>query len=339
MTRKPDFENLLAVLHREVPARPTLFEFFLNDRLYARLAGRATAAWGTADWARVGMAAYEHAGYDYATLLATNFAFPVKPHAQAASRSMNDTALIADRASFDAYPWPDPDRADYSRLDPLGRECPRGMKLVVYGPGGVLENVMAIVGYENLCFILADDPELARDVFNAVGARILRYYEHCVGHPAVGAVISNDDWGFASQPMLSPDDMRQYVVPWHRKIVACIHAAGKPAILHCCGNIYSIMDEIIDTIGYDAKHSYEDKIMPVEDAYEKYHQRIAILGGLDLDFVCRSTPEKIHERARAMLERSATRGGYALGTGNSVPGYVPDANYFALISAATGLTY
>ena len=36
----------------------------------------------------------------------------------------------------------------------------------------------------------------------------------------------------------------------------------------------------------------------------------------------------------AMLDRSARAGGYALGTGNSVPEYVPDANYFAMISAA-----
>lgn len=33
-----DFDNLLTVLHREVPNRATLFEFFLNDRLYQRLA-------------------------------------------------------------------------------------------------------------------------------------------------------------------------------------------------------------------------------------------------------------------------------------------------------------
>jgi uroporphyrinogen decarboxylase len=35
-----------------------------------------------------------------------------------------------------------------------------------------------------------------------------------------------------------------------------------------------------------------------------------------------------------MLEISANRGGYGLGTGNSVPEYVPQENYFAMISAA-----
>ena len=36
---KPDFGNLLKVLRREVPDRPTLFEFFLNAPLYEKLAG------------------------------------------------------------------------------------------------------------------------------------------------------------------------------------------------------------------------------------------------------------------------------------------------------------
>jgi len=34
-----------------------------------------------------------------------------------------------------------------------------------------------------------------------------------------------------------------------------------------------------------------------------------------------------------MLERSSACGGYALGIGNSVPEYVPDAHYLAMIRA------
>jgi len=96
------------------------------------------------------------------------------------------------------------------------------------------------------------------------------------------------------------------------------------------------MDVIIDELKYDAKHSFEDTILPVEEAYEKYQGRIAVLGGIDLDFVCRASPREIRKRSEAMLERSSGRGGFALGTGNSVPEYVPDENYFAMIDAALG---
>ena len=92
------------------------------------------------------------------------------------------------------------------------------------------------------------------------------------------------------------------------------------------------MPDIINEMNYDAKHSFEDTIIPVEDAYEKWGSEIAILGGIDVDFICRSDPEQIKERSRAMLVRAEDRGGYALGTGNSVPDYVPDENYLAMIS-------
>jgi uroporphyrinogen decarboxylase len=283
---------------------------------------------------RPALGAFLNAGYDYLTVHGSDFGFPTKPHGQQASRSMDEGALISDRASFEAYPWPDPERCDYRRLDDLGAELPKGMKLIAFGPNGVLENVMALVGYEHLCYMLADDRSLAQEVFDAVGARLLRYYEICAPHPAVGALISNDDWGFATQTMLAPEDMRRYVFPWHRRIVEAIHAQGKPAILHSCGQLASVMDDIIDGIGFDAKHSYEDKICPVEEAYERWGKRIAILGGIDLDFVCRSKPEAVTARCRAMLDRAAGRGGYALGTGNSVPPYVPAENYLAMIAAA-----
>ena len=39
-------------------------------------------------------------------------------------------------------------------------------------------------------------------------------------------------------------------------------------------------------------------------------------------------------RARAMLERTTARGGYALGTGNSVPAYIPVESYRSLREAA-----
>ena len=148
--------------------------------------------------------------------------------------------------------------------------------------------------------------------------------------------MSNDDWGFNTQPFLSVKDMRKYVYPWHKKIVETAHKAGKPVILHSCGNFDEIMDDVIDVLKYDGKHSYEDIILPVEEAYERWGSRIAILGGIDVDFMIRSTPEEIQKRCRSMLERVGDRGGYALGTGNSVPEYIPQENYFAMIDVARG---
>ena len=128
--------------------------------------------------------------------------------------------------------------------------------------------------------------------------------------------------------------MREYVFPWHKKIVETIHAAGKPVILHSCGNYTQIIDDLIDDLQYDGRHSYEDNIIPIEEAYESLHGRIAVIGGIDVDFLCKKTPEEVEKRCRLMLERTWERGGYALGSGNSIAHYIPDENYLAMLRAA-----
>lgn len=337
---EPDFRNLLKVLRRERPSRPTLFEFFLNDKLHAALAPEIAVKASHVSCANdiLRVTAYRNAGYDYAVAHVPGMGFPTgeREHKHGQTISQNEGFVITDRKSFDAYQWPDPEVADYAFLDKLGEVVPKGMKLGVCGPGGVLENVTSLLGYENMCFMIADDPGLAGDVFEAVGTRLVKMYRNAVKSKSVGFIIGNDDWGFKSQTMLAPEQMRAYVFPWHKQIVEAAHEVGTPAILHSCGNLHSVMDDVIDTLKYDGKHSFEDTIQPVEQAYEQYGKRIAILGGIDVDFICRSDPAAVHERAKAMVERAGTLGGYALGSGNSIPSYVPHEGYFAMIAAAVG---
>lgn len=333
-----DFSQFLKVLNGEEPDRPTLFEFFLNPRLLQKLSGVALLpgmSW--LDVQKVRLAAFQRAGYDYLTVKPPGFVFTVGEQAHEASISQNDGAMIFDRKSMEAYPWQDPEDTRYDLVEEFAQFVPDTMKLVVWGPGGVLENAISLVGYEQLCLLIMDDPDFATELFANIGSRLERYYQLAAPIEKVGACISNDDWGFKTQTLFSPRAMRKYVFPWHKKIVSQIHAAGRPAILHSCGNFSKIIDDIVDDMGFDARHSYEDNIWPVEEAYEALHGRIAVLGGIDVDFVCRSSPEAVYSRSAAMLAQVKGRGGYALGTGNSVPDYVPDEGYFAMIRAALDL--
>jgi len=241
---------------------------------------------------------------------------------------------IYDRESFDSFAWPDPESFDYTKLKKIKAELPDGMKLIVWGAGGVLENVMDLMGYDNMCVAFYEDPDLIKDVFEAVGSRFAKYCEICAAYDTVGACISNDDWGFNTQTLISPKLLREYVFPWQKKIVESCHKHGKPVILHSCGQLEKVFDDIVYDMKYDAKHSYENSIIPVEEAYEKWHDKIAVLGGIDLDFICRgATLQEINKRSRELLKRTKERGGYALGTGNSVPSYLSDERFFAMTSA------
>lgn len=329
--REPNFNNILKVLKREQPDRPTLFEFYIDNAVSEKLSGqKAKSAWDCSWNYEMIVPAMNKAGYDYMTMHGSDFGFPVH-RAQEKTVSINE-GVISDEQSFMAYPFADPAKSDFSRLSNVEKILPKGMKVIAFGPGGVLENVIALVGYENLCYMLYDDEKLAERVFDAVGSRLVRFYEICLQYDSVGAIIANDDWGFNTGTMFSEDVLRKYVFPYHKKIVELAHKSGRPAILHSCGNLKEVWDDIIYDMKYDGKHSYEDNILPVEKAYDLYGDKIAILGGVDMDFVCRKTPEEVYERCRNMVLKTKCKG-YALGTGNSIPNYVPPENFKAMIRA------
>jgi uroporphyrinogen decarboxylase len=292
---------------------------------------------GTLDFYRMVIDAFRRLGYDYAPVYTWEsdlFSFPKGIHDSLASRSQNQGALITDRSSFERYPWPDAGRGNYELYKKLSAHLPDGMKLLGFSNGGILENATDIVGFETLCILYLTDPELTGEIFKNIGERLIRFYTIVASMESVGACVVNDDWGFKTQTMFPPEMMEEYVFPYTKKIVEVIHSNGKPAILHSCGNLKNIMDVIIDDLKLDGKHSFEDGIYPVEDAMDWWSDRIAIMGGIDMDFLARRTPEEIYRRSLRLLEKSSENGGFALGSGNSIPDFIPRENYLAMLRAA-----
>ena len=335
MNREPDFHQLEAVLHHEKPDRPTLFEFFLNERLYQYANGGAPSPADPVGRQLYLARAMAFFGYDHCQAVGCPLQFISGPLNKKQTRSLNENHLICDWESFEHYPWPDPEAIDYSVLEQVGGRLPGKMKLM-FSSAGILETVSEMLGYENMCYMVYDEPELVQAVFDRIGALHVAHYRHALAYDSVGLIMANDDWGFNTQTLLSPNLLRKLVFPWYREIVAMAHESGRCAVLHSCGCLDSVMGDVISDMRFDGKHSYQDSIVPVEEAYARWGHDIAILGGMDIDYMVRSTPEEIRRRSRAMMERTQAVGGYALGTGNSVAEYIPDAHYFAMLEAAGG---
>ena len=334
--REPDFNNLAAVLEKRKPKRPVLFDFIMGGRLERMLAGDAYDDSSELALSIARAAAFRNAGFDFAPIIVRGLTFSRHEQhtAGAQTKSLNAGAAITDRETFNRYEWPEVERCDFSIIRSVGDALAKGMKLIPFSLDGVLENAISIAGYENLCIMLYEDRELVSDIFENVGSRLLKYFERCLAYEAVGAILQNDDWGFNTQPMLSPKDLREFVFPWHKRMAEAAHKKGRYAILHSCGNYESIIGDVINDIKVDGRHSYQDNILPVEEAYGQLRGKIAVLGGMDVDFLARATQKQVYQRCTAMLERSRAHGGYALGSGNSLPDYIPQENSIAMFRAA-----
>jgi len=58
---------------------------------------------------------------------------------------------------------------------------------------------------------------------------------------------------------------------------------------------------------------------------------MALLGGLDVDFLCRADAPAVRQRVRNTLDVCQPGGGYCLGTGNTVANYISVDNYPAML--------
>ncbi|HDY66044.1 MAG TPA: uroporphyrinogen-III decarboxylase-like protein, partial [Phycisphaerae bacterium] len=188
-----------------------------------------------------------------------------------------------------------------------------------------------LMGYETLCYALFEQ----RDLVSAISKRLeeisVAALVRILEFDRVEMILAQDDMGFRTGTLISPDDLREFLLPIHKSMARVARGADRLYLFHCCGKIDAIMEYAIEDVGIDAKHSFEDTIESIIDAKALYGERIALLGGIDVNFLCTSSEQEVRKRVLNTLEQCIPGGGYCLGTGNSVANYIPVDNYLAML--------
>ncbi len=242
------------------------------------------------------------------------------------------TGPIMSREDFEKFQWPDPTRPELAAdLEWFQENLPEDMCIIGGLMGHFAEELTWLMGYETLCYGLFDQRDLVQDICDKLLDIFRVCLERTLRFDRVKMIWASDDMGFKTGLLISPDDTRFFELPGHRKLAEISHAAGRPYLLHSCGNLAEIMEDLIDDVKIDAKHSFEDTIEDVRRVKRTYGRRIALLGGIDVDFLCRSDEAAIRKRVRETLDACMPGGGYCLGTGNSAANYIPLDNYLAML--------
>lgn len=173
-----------------------------------------------------------------------------------------------------------------------------------------------------------DNPELYKAIFLRVGETNLRIWKEFMRkyQEIFGALRFGDNLGYKSNTLLEPKYIRRYIIPQYKPIIQLVHEYHKPFLFHLCGNIFDII-----MVGINAKHSNEDQIAPFPEWVERYGNRIGNFGGIDLDVVCNSSKEVMREYIKDVIRKCKGHGGFAFGTGNAIPDYVPVEGYLNMI--------
>lgn len=331
----PDYNRLVAAARNQSTRWIPLYEHIVGDGIIGAIMGKDLTGMREGNEAdreeyfRIYCQFYRQMGYDTVSFEGTMGL--ILPNSDALT--FHTEGAIHDRADFDAYPWDEIEPLYFEQygkmFQSLRRSLPPGMKAVGGVGNGVFECVEELVGYMDLCYMIIEDPELCADLFDKMGEISLRVWQRFLRE--YGDIFCvcrfGDDLGFKTSTLVSPDSIRTLILPQYRRIVAAVHEAGKPFLLHSCGKIFPIMDDLIEDVGIDAKHSNEDQIAMFPEWVERYGDRIGNFGGIDTDAVCRLPSADMEDYIRRVVEASHGRGGFAFGSGNSIPDYVPVDQY------------
>jgi len=245
-------------------------------------------------------------------------------------------SIIKNRDDFESFPWDSLTDKYFDRFgiyfDAIRETLPEGMKIVGGVGNGIFESVQDFVPFTELAYLEIDDPELFNDLWiktgNAINEIWERFLEEYSDIMAVGRF--GDDLGFKNALLMKPETIIRHVLPEYKKIVSKVKSKNIPFLLHSCGCIFDVMDQIIET-GIDAKHSNEDVIAPFSKWVKDYGDKIGNFGGLDMDVICRSKEDNLRKYIRDSVEPLMDLNGIAIGSGNQIADYIPPGNFIIMV--------
>jgi uroporphyrinogen decarboxylase len=132
--------------------------------------------------------------------------------------------------------------------------------------------------------------------------------------------------------MFSPEDFKELIFPYLRKLVAITHKHNKKFLLHVCGAVRPLLPMIIEA-GVDMLEPVQIRAAGMEPAGLKrdFGKDICFYGGIDIQQILNNgTPKQVSDEVKRLIGIMDGNGGYILGPGHT---YIqPDTSIENIIS-------
>ncbi|MDL2236308.1 uroporphyrinogen decarboxylase family protein [Christensenellaceae bacterium OttesenSCG-928-K19] len=203
-------------------------------------------------------------------------------------RTLTEEGWFADKedvASVDEFHWPEPERyISADACEDLFQSVPKDKAILGMAWSAHFQDTCAAFGMENALMNMIANPELYRAVDDKIVDFYLRankiFYECARGR--LHAVLIGNDMGSQRGLMLSPDMIRQFVLPGAKRLVEQAKEYGLKVLYHSCGAISEIIPDLFD-IGVDVVHPIQALAagMEPERLKEEFSGMGAFCGGVD----------------------------------------------------------
>lgn len=257
-------------------------------------------------------------------------------------RTLTDLGCFAEAEELEdiaGFDWPDPALyIDPTECDKVVSQAPDGKVCMGILWSSHFQDTCAAFGMENALMNMVANPEL----YKAVDRKILDFYlkANKIFYEAtkgkLHAILIGNDMGSQRGLMLSPEMVREFILPGVRELVAQAHSYGLKVIYHSCGSIVDIMPDLFDA-GVDVIHPIQALAAGMEPAglQQKFGDIGSFAGGVDTqDLLVNGTAEQVAAKVAELRDIFPT-GLIVSPSHEAILPDVPPANIQALFSEAT----
>ena len=208
-------------------------------------------------------------------------------------------------------------------------------EIAVFGSvRGTFGFLFIVLGLEHMAEVIYEDPDLLVELIEAADAFWTKLGLKLIEAGCDALYVAND-MGMNERTLISPAHLREFFIPSFKKQVETWKAAGGRVLLHSCGNINAVLEDLADT-GIDAINNIQVRAgMNLADVKARIGDRVCIVGNVDATgIMCQSDKTLIDNAIQEVVDTAGQDGGLIIATDHSFHEGIPTENVLYFLEKA-----
>ena len=238
--------------------------------------------------------------------------------------SIDAHVLAEDKSALARIPMPDPYKT--ARLPGFLEQCealvkakpPTAIGAVAVGPWTI---AMLMRNPEVMLLDTFEDPQFIHDLMR-VTTDFCKTWGDAIAKTGIGLSFSEPT---ASISLISPDNYRDFVAPYHKELVEYFKAKKVGVTTHICGTTYPIYEDLIQcgftTVSFDLDQQADPTLYvdQLERFVEVARGRAVAIGNVDATKFEKTTKDAMVADVRRCLDAAARQSAFILSTSCEIP--------------------
>jgi uroporphyrinogen decarboxylase len=188
-------------------------------------------------------------------------------------------------------------------------------------------------GMQNLLMDYVLNPQMVHDLAS-IASDFDNVAIDMIASSGADVVIVPGDLAGEYTTIMSPQHYREFIKPYHEKLVKHAHDKGLKIIKHSDGNLWSILDDLLE-VGFDGIHPIQPQCMDIGEVKSHLKGKACVLGNIDCrDLLVSGTPDEVDITVKETIQKAAPEGGYIISSSNSIHPGCKSENYLAMVNAS-----